>query len=337
MLSVPGALLAVVLFAIHPVNVESVAWIFQQRGLLAFCFSLCSIFAFLRSSHSWGWYCLTIAPFAVAMLSKGSAAIVPLVLLGILWHQRRTLSGAHLLRTLPFFAIAAVLTLVNIWFQAHSAGGAIRDVTFAERLAGAGVVVWFYLAKAVLPINLLFIYPQIYINAAQLSYWLPLAAIAIVFIVLWRNRLCPWARRAWLAWAYFCVARLPVAGLVDAYFMKFSLVADHYAQFALIGVVVLAGCIWHYARQRATFARWLADVIALAIIGAFCVLTFNQTKLYADAPTLYRATLEKNPTCWLADYNLGVLLAQDGQFQQSIHYYQAALEGVPAMPPHLIT
>ncbi len=250
-LSVPGALFAVFLFAIHPVNVESVAWIFQQRGLLALCFSLCSILAFLRiSSRSFGWYYLSVALFAVAMLSKGSAAILPIVLLGILWRKQGIVSVVDLMRTAPFFLIAAVFTVVNIWFQAHSAEGAIRHATIAQRVAGAGVVGWFYLAKAILPINLSFVYPQIRVATSEISYWIPLAAIVIVSFALLRNRASSWSRRVLGAWAYFGVALLPVAGLVDAYFMKFSLVADHYEQLALIGVVALAGCVWQIAQAR---------------------------------------------------------------------------------------
>ena len=130
--------------------------------------------------------------------------------------------------TLPFFAIAAGFTVLNVWLQTRNVAEVIRDVTIVERVLGAAAVVWFYLSKAVLPIGLVFVYRQWDIDAGDLRWWLPLAAALLVTAVLIYYRRRPVVRGLLFAWLYFIVALVPVMGLVDVYFMRYSLVADHY-------------------------------------------------------------------------------------------------------------
>ncbi len=187
------------------------------------------------------------------MLSKGSVAILPLVLLIIVWWQRRRLTRWDLLRSAPYFAVAAALTLVNIACQHRGLSESIRSVSFAQRLAGAGAVVWFYLSKAMAPIDLVFVYPQWRIQTARLIWWLPLAAAAILTALLWRHRHSAWSRAILFGWAFFCAALMPVLGFADVGFMQYSLVADHYPYIALIGLVALVAAgfsYWHRANGR---------------------------------------------------------------------------------------
>ncbi len=264
-LSIPGAFLAALLFAVHPVNVESVAWIAQRKNSLAMFFFLLSISwyihadgslsqidkarptdklstpaSFLRSGRYW----LSLFAFALAGLSKGSVAVLPLILLGIIWWQRSRIAHSDLIRILPFFLAAIVLIRVNVWFQTHGADFAFRDVNFAQRLAGAGAVVWFYLSKALMPIHLLAVYPQWEIHAGQLLWWLPLVAAATATIALLWHRFSRWGRPLLFVWGFFCVALLPVLGFIDVAFMQYSLVANHYQHIALIGIVALVAASW---------------------------------------------------------------------------------------------
>ena len=161
-LRVPGAAVAALLFALHPVNVESVAWITQRKNLVALLFFLLSIYAFVRAEEgARSAYGLSLFAFVLALLSKGSVAVLPVVLLGLIAYRRR-LERRDLLRLLPFFLVAGALTLVDIWFQGHhlAAAETIRSAGAVERILGAGAVVWFYLSKALLPIHLLLPYPQ---------------------------------------------------------------------------------------------------------------------------------------------------------------------------------
>jgi hypothetical protein len=196
-LSIPGAFVAALLFAVHPVNVETVAWISQCKGLLAMLFFLLSILSYLQAEEPAQrdrgvsvdrWYWLSLVAFALAMLSKGSVAILPAVLLGIVWWLR-PLTRRDLLRTLPFVLIAVVLVRVNVWFQTHGTEGHIRSAGVMERLVGAGAVVWFYLSKALVPVDLAFIYPQWHVQVNQVWWWLPLlAAVAVTCLGLLLHR-----------------------------------------------------------------------------------------------------------------------------------------------------
>src|SRR6185312_14509369 len=242
--------------------------------------------------------------FALAMLSKGSVAILPLVLIGVI-AARRTFTVRDAARLLPFFAIAGVFTLVDLKFQAHQldAFEVIRRATPLERLLGAAAAVWFYLGKAVLPLHLSFIYPLWRIDPASLAWYLPLAAALAVTAGLCLSRRL---RPVRLAWLYFCAALLPVLGFADAYFMKFSLVADHYQHLALIGVTALAGTGWAAWRRRSR----AADAAAALVAAAFLVLTWRQCLLYHDSGRLFTYVLRRNPNSAMAHNNLGVVLAE---------------------------
>ena len=277
-LSIPGAYLAALLFAVHPVNVEAVAWISQRRSVLAMVFFLLSVLLFLRSdgrlrkpeeekrrkgeeeTRSEGrqfglWHWLSLLAFVAAMLSKGSVAVEPVVLLLAVWWRHRRIGLGDLVRTAPFFVVAIALTAANVWFQTHGTEIVIRNAGFAERLTGAGAVVWFYLSKALLPIGLLFIYPMWHIQATKLLWWLPVIA-AIVTTVVARAAghfaEAQWGRALLFAWAFFCVALAPVLGFTDVGFMQYSLVADHYQHIAIVGVVALIAAGWSFgATHRA--------------------------------------------------------------------------------------
>ncbi len=251
-LSIPGAFLAAMIFALHPVNVESVAWIAQRKNLMAMLFFLLSIHWYLKATVSMSiagitpgrphggpwergsissfilhpssfhfWYWLSLASFTLAMLSKGSVAVLPILLLGIVWWLR-PLTWRDLAWSGPFFLVALAFTAVNMRFQTFDMKEAIRIAGFAERLLGAGCVVWFYLYKAILPIDLSFVYAQWHIETGNPLWWLPLAAALAVTAVLWRYRKS-WSRPLLFAWGFFCVVLVPVMGFTDVYFMRYAL------------------------------------------------------------------------------------------------------------------
>ena len=180
-----------------------------------------------------------------------------------------------------------------MWFQTHGTAIVIRTASFSERLLGAGGVMWFYLYKAILPVDLVFIYPQWHIKAGNLLWWLPLLAALAVTAVLWRYR-ASWSRPFLFAWGFFCVALVPVMGFTDVGFMKYSLVADHYQHIAIIGVIALASAgwsAWHsLARGKAC---WAATAVAIATVAALTCLTWRQNGLYRGEITLYRPRWKK--------------------------------------------
>ncbi len=339
-LAIPGAYLAAILFAVHPVNVESVAWIAQRKNTLAMIFFLLSILWYLpllngpssdRVPQRQTGYWLSLATFALALLSKGSVAILPVVLLGLIVMRRR-LERRDWLRLARFFVLAAALTLVNIAVQ-HVGGVVLRTASFAERLSGAGAAVWFYLSKALLPLYLAFVYPMWHIQAGQWLWWLPLTACLGVTAALWRQRNSAaknWARPTLFAWGYFCVALVPVMGFTDVGFMQYSLVADHYQHIAIIGVAAAAGVawsVWHAAARKSV--RSLATTAAVSIVALLTLLTWQQCRLYADPITLYEASLKDSPGSWLIENNLANALSNSGRSQEALKHYELALQANP--------
>ncbi len=364
-LSIPGAFFAALLFAVHPVNVESVAWIAQRKNTLSMLFFLLSVLCYLKFEEKKGtqliyrngpqgaahklaaspfsclFYWLSFAAFILAMLSKGSVAVLPALLLGIIWWRRTgtvpifasakmglspSVSSWDLARTAPFFTVAAILTLVNIWFQRHDIDRVIRDAGFLERLLAAGALIWFYLYKAFFPLNLVFVYPQWSIQTGDPLWWLPLAAVLIVTALLWQYRQ-GWSRPLLFAWGFFCTALLPALGFTDVGFMRFSLVADRYQHIAIIGMIALTAAGWSCWRQRGSrTVRRTADVVAVVAVCALTLLACRQSGLYRNSITLYRATLEKNPNCWVLLDNLGDSLLHSNQPVEAIEYYLKAIK-----------
>lgn len=335
-LKIPGAFLAALLFALHPVNVESVAWITQIKNLLAMLFFLLSILFYLNvelsppGSATRPWYALSLAAFLLAMLSKGSVALLPLILAGItLWI--RPLARRDGARLVPFFFISAVLVPVNVWFQSRLANNqAAAPEPLLDRLLTAAAAVWFYLYKALLPLQLSFFYPHWDVRTDRLRWWLPLLAALALTLLLWLYRRTwgwPWL----LAWLYFCLSLAPALGFTGVAFQRYSQVADHYQHLALAGVVAAAAAAWRtWQRRLEGPARGAANAAAAAAVGILAVLTFQQSALYASGAALYRDTLAKNPRSSLALNNLGTILANTGEPEEAIALLEKATQLDPS-------
>jgi tetratricopeptide (TPR) repeat protein len=333
-LNIPGAWLAAALFALHPVNVESVAWIAQRKNTLAMFFYLVSLLWYLRfepptpadSGEKRRWYWLSLFAFLLAILSKTAVAPMPLVLLGLAWWRRGRVQRRDFRRCVPFFVLTVVVGLVSLWFQSHRAIGAdiVRTDSFWARLAGAGWAVWFYLYKAVLPINLAAIYPHWQIDGAQWWSYLPGLVLLGVLGVFWRFRQ-GWGRAPLAGLGYFIVMLVPVLGLWDIGFMLLSLVADHWQYFAIIGPLALAaGAIVTVCNSPRRLLAAAAGVVLL--LGG---LTWRQSGIYANPELFWRTALAANPDSWLAHNNLGNALFEQGQVDKAFAHYQRAKEIQP--------
>lgn len=336
-LGIPGARWAALLFALHPVNVETVAWIAQRKNLTAMLFLLLAIWCYTKLEDeqptvkdavfprgTGRWYIAAFLAFVAAVLGKGSAVVLPALLLTIVAYRRR-LTWADALRIAPFFAAAGFLALLNVWFQFHGSGEVVRHEGFTGRLLGAAAAIWFYLGKALGPFDLSFVYPRWQIEPTDILWWLPLAAAVAATVTLWQMRrrvgagpLC--------AWTFFGFALLPALGFADIYFMRYSLVADHYQHVALLGVATFVAAAW--STWHARLAPRLAQVslfTAVFIVVALATLTFRQAQDYRNSTTIWRATLEKNPTCWLALTILGNNVADAGNPPAALAYQKKAV------------
>jgi tetratricopeptide (TPR) repeat protein len=319
-LKIPGAWLAAALFAIHPVNVESVAWIAQRKNTLAMLFLLVSVQWYLTFEDSGRrrWYWLAAGMFLLALMGKTAVVPLPVVLLGLAWWRRRRIDCKDVKHSLIFFALAAAGSLLAVWIQQGAALGiVVRQDSFWSRLAGAGWAVWFYLYKALLPLNLAFVYPRWQIDARSVLSYIPLVLLGAAFVLCWRSR-GRWAKALFFGLAYFVVMLLPILGFLNIYFMRYSLVADHWEYFAIIGPIALAAAV--LVRK---------PVLAAALLLALGALTWKQCGMYADADTLWQTTLRLNPQCSLAYLNLGVDLDEKGRVDEAVGNYRKALQFTP--------
>jgi tetratricopeptide (TPR) repeat protein len=329
-LKIPGALLAAAIFALHPVHVESVAWISEQKNTLSAVFYLSALLVYLRfdDSRKRSLYLVALGLFVLGLLSKTVTATLPAALLVIFWWRRGTLSWRRDVQPLmPFFLLGAVAGLLTAWVERNliGAAGADFELTFLQRGLLAGRVIWFYVGKLVWPANLTFIYPRWDVSPYVWWQWLlPIAALAVL-VSLWAIR-GRW--RAPLAgWLLFVGTLFPVLGFLNVFPFIYSFVADHFQYLASLGVIVLAASGIALGLERLPpRARWAGNAICLVLVGTLAALTWRQSWSYTNVVALYQTTIDRNPTCWMAHYNLGNLLAHADQTEQAIKHYRRTIE-----------
>jgi tetratricopeptide (TPR) repeat protein len=329
-LQIPGAMLAAAIFAVHPVQVESVAWITEQKNTLSAVFYLGAMLSYLRFDRARRKTCYALAStlFALGLLSKTVTATLPATLLVIFWWQRGRLSWKRDVLPLgPWLALGAAAGLFTAWWERALAGAAGAAYAFSplERVLIAGRALWFYLAKLLWPADLIFIYPRWRVSqAVAWQYLFPLTALAAL-LALWLLR---GRTRAPLAAALCYVGTLfPVLGFFNVYPFRYSLVADHFQYLASVAVIAaftagVASCCGRGGRPR----RLAGHALGVSLLALLALLSWRQSRTYADVETLYQMTLDRNPDCWMAHNNLGMALFSRGQVGAAVAHYRSALE-----------
>jgi protein O-mannosyl-transferase len=324
-LRVPGAWLAALLFALHPVAVESVAWISEQKNTLSAVLYLCAALAYLRYDRERRPRAYTGATllFLLAVGTKTVTATLPAALLVVLWWKRGRLEiRRDVGPLLPWFALALIAGAVTSWTERTliGASGARFDLDPVQRILLAGHVIWFYLGKLLWPVDLLFVYPRWQIDPTDpWLYAYPLATGALL-ITCWRSR-----RRGLLAAALLFVGSLfPALGFVAVYPFIYSYVADHFQYLADLAIYALLGA--GSVALLARLPRTGRVVVVAAVAAGLGTLTWRQSGMYRNVFTLYEATLAGNPGAWMAHNNLGIALVDAGRVQDAIPHYAAALK-----------
>lgn len=343
-LKIPGAWVAALFFALHPVNVESVAWITQRKNTLSIVFYLLSIrwyLAFDREEGR-GFYLASLAAFLLALLSKSAVVTLPVALLALaLWKGRPPLKAA-LRRLAPYFGLALAAGLVSIWFERNFIGSSGPEfrLPLAERLVLAGRVFWFYLGKALWPDPVIFVYPRWELDPSAIASWLPLLGLAAIPVLFLLTRRRP-AGGIFFALTYFAVSLFPVLGIFNIYFMRYSFVADHWQYLALPGAAALVAALgargWKTleCRLRGPSRRFLRGAAALSVAALALLLaslTRDYCRSYRGLEPLWRDTIAKNPGAWMARINLGILLNSKEEFAEAITHFDRAVELYPDDP-----
>ncbi len=330
-LAAPGAWLAALLFALHPVHVESVAWITEQKNTLSLVFYLGAAYAYLGfdRTRGRGAYAAAFSLFVLSLLCKTVTVTLPAALLVVLWWKRGGLTWRKdVLPLLPWLAIGAIAGVFSSWVERRYLGAQGGDFTlpFADRLLVAGRAVWFYLGQILWPSDLNFIYVRWRVDAAVWWQWLfPLSAAALL-LFLWTLR---GRSRAPFAAALFFVGSLfPVLGFVNLYGALYSWVWDHWQYLPDLGPLALAGAALSWACDR-VWGRWAVSALIVVLGG----LTWGHCAMFRDDETLFRSTLERNPGAWMAHTNLGILLAgRPGGLQPAIDEFRTSLRYNPDSP-----
>lgn len=328
-LAVPGALFAACLFAFHPVCVESVAWISEQKNTLSTVFYLAAALAWLRYEEdrrparyavAWAW-------FAAALLTKTVTATLPAALLVIAWWRRGRLDWAADVRPLlPWLGVGVGAGLGTAWLETNQIGAQGGDFALGpiERVLLAGRVAWFYLGKLVWPADLAFFYPRWTIDAGVAWQWLfPLATLGALGLAAW------WSRRnrgPLAALLLFGGTLFPVLGFVNVYPFVFSYVADHFQYLACLGMIALLAAAATQAAAAWRWPDWGGRAGAVGVLLLLGGLSWRQSGTYRDVFTLYRATLERSPDSWVAHLNLGTALDDAGKPAEALPHLQRALE-----------
>ena len=325
-LSVKGAWIGAFIFALHPVAVESVAWISEQKNTLSTVFYLLAALLYLRYDKEKSGegtpftrdYFIASALFLAAILTKSVTVTLPAALLVVLWWKRGKLSWQRdVMPLLPWFAVSIVSGLFTAWVERRYVGAVGPDFSLSliERSLIAGRVVWFYLGKLVWPSKLMFIYPRWNVSSAVWWQYLFPAGIIAVLVAAWliRHR----RRGPLAALLFFAGSLFPALGFFNAYPFIYSFVADHFQYLASLGMIALA-C--------GSLRRKWRTAIGVPIIAILGVLTWLDCAMYRDSETLYRSTFARNPGCWMCYNNLGMLLYTDGRVSEATTLYTRALQ-----------
>ena len=334
-LRIPGAELAAVIFALHPVNVETVAWITERKNTLSGLFALAASLWYLKfdESRSRGSYAFALVLFLFGLLSKTAIVTLPLAWLVIFWWKRAAISWRRdVVPAIPFFFVSVAAGLMTSWVEYGNIGYKARILDFSpvERCLIAGRAFWFQLGKVIWPSNLMFVYPRWEINAgAWWQYLFPLALLALLG-VLWSLR--RWSRAPLAGVLVYIFLLLPTLGFLNQYFFIYSFVSDHWQYLACLGITTpcASGIVLLVGRLK-RWQAWLEPGITLLLAGVLFLLTSQQSWMYTDIETLYRTAIARNPDCWMAQVNLGNILYRANRVPEAMHLFNQAMRIKPAV------
>ena len=341
-----AAWFAAAVFALHPVHVESVAWITERKNVLSAVFYLASFLIYLRFSlnpnddapsaarRRWC-YAAALLLFVCAILSKTVACSLPAAVLVVLWWRRGSINRSDVVALSPFFVIGLALAVLTVYLETYHVGTelALGELSWAQRCLIAGRAVWFYAGKLVWPVPLVFTYPKWWIDTSAWWQYLFPAYAGILLVGLWllRRRV---GRGPLTAVLLFGGTLLPALGFIDVFPMRYSYVADHFQYLASLGLIVLAAAtLFRLSVRFGKTGLKVAVVTAATVLVVLGVMTWRQTHIYRDLETLWRDTLVKNPRAWMAHTNIADIVGPRDPVA-GIGHYRMSLAIHPSFEAH---
>ena len=337
-LKIPGAWLAAGIFALHPVQVESVAWITEQKNVLMGFFFLLTLLAWTRfvderERQPWRFYRLAIVFYVLALSAKSTACTLPAALFLILWLQKKRIDWTRIWQIAPFVVLGVTMGLIAMWWERYHMGtlGPMFVLGPLDRLIMVTHAAWFYLGKLLWPTKLTFIYPQWTITPTDpLSYIWLVAGIAMCTAIYFARRYV--GRGPEVAAAFFLATLGPVLGFIMLYTFRYTFVADHYQYLACIGPIALVSAGLVKFTESARYGSQYLFSLGVLIFAALGTLTWQQSTSYSDIETLWRVTIARNPSCWMAENNLGLELRDKGDIEEAIAHLQKGVQLKPDLP-----
>ncbi len=337
-LAVPGAALAATLFALHPVHVESVAWITERKNVLSAVFYLGAALCYFRfapaetntlpekTARSRFYFSCALTLFVAALLSKTVTASLPAALLVIIWWKQGRIPANRWKPLVAFFLLGTIASLHTIYLEKVRVGatGPDWDLSLIERCLVAGRATWFYLGKLAWPDPLVFFYPKWAIDAGvPWQYFYPAAALVLLGL-LWKMR-GHIGRGPLAAALFFGGTLLPALGFFDIYPMRFSFVADHFQYLASLGPITLAAATATLLWRKLPPPHALIGLVAAALLLLMLAfVSHRQAASYRDAETLWQRTIAANPQAFAAYHNLGTIRAGAGRYDEALAFWQQA-------------
>ena len=329
-LAVSGAWMVAAVFAVHPLHVESVAWVIERKDVLSGLFYLTAVLAWMRfveqpNSRRYAW---SLALYTAAMLSKSIAITLPAAFLIWHWWKQGRVTSTDLLRLVPFGVVGLVITVGDLSFY-QSVEPLSLGYSLTERTLIAARALWFYAGKLLWPSDLAVIYPLWDIRVADPLAWGYLIAAVALAVALWHFR--RQIGRGPLAGAlFFAVTLLPVLGFVDYGYMQYAFVADRFQYLAGIGfmAVVIGAASYSVCRLPSMWQKGTLGVAALALV-VLGLLTWRQASIWRNKETLWRHVVTLNPQARDAHLSLSKVLYRQKRYAEALEAARVAVEQRP--------
>jgi protein O-mannosyl-transferase len=323
-----------ILFGVHPLHVESVAWIAERKDVLNTFFAMLTLLAYLQYTQaadrrSTIWYFLALFFFALSLGSKAMSVTLPILLLLLDYWPLRRLNSASAVRRavvekIPFFVLSVAVAGITV--VAQNSGHAIKlDIPAGIRFANAVVSVSRYLGKLFWPHDLIVFYPYEVPSSATIALSILLFLSISLATIVWRRTL-PWL---FIGWWWFVISLVPVIGLIQ---IGAQAMADRYMYWPSIGPLITIVWAVSCLLERFRIVRSTRMALTCVVVAGAAAVTERQINFWRNSETLFRHAIAIAPENPLAHLNLGVELTEHGATSEGLSHLREAVNLLPIDP-----